>query len=175
VADRVVRRARGGLIRSAGPKRVTQWIGSAEQGIFAVGSNTSVLVQSNATLQNTTVIRVRGLLSVQPGSFAADLDIKGALGFALVSDQAAAAGAVSIPGPWTDLDWGGWFLWVPWAGRVEFRSDTGIRFFDSQINIPLDSKAMRKVAPNETLVVMAESQVGAANVNLAFRMLVKLA
>ena len=38
----------------------------------------------------------------------------------------------------------------------------------------IDSKAMRKVAPDETLVVMGESQAGAVNVANPFRMLVKL-
>ncbi len=92
----------------------------------------------------------------------------------LVSDQAFAAGAVSIPGPWSDPDWGGWFVWIPWSFRFEFVSGTGIQMPGS-VQIPIDSKAMRKVQPNETLVVMLESQSAAVTVAASFRMLVKLA
>ncbi len=95
----------------------------------------------------------------------------GAIGCGIVSDQAFAAGAASIPGPWTDQDWSGWFVWMPWAFRFEFTTDIG-RLIGSFTQV-IDSKAMRKVQPNETVVWMAESQAAAANVANPFRMLIK--
>ncbi len=143
---------------------------------MAVASNTSVILQQNAGLGNTTIVRVRGLLSVQPDAYSVDLNVQGALGMGIVSDQAFAAGAASIPGPWSEPDWGGWFVWQAWASRLEFLSAVGVLFSDaSERTYMIDSKAMRKVEPNETVVVMAESQAGGVNIHSPFRMLVKLA
>ncbi len=93
------------------PKRVTQWLGSADQGFVSVGGGAKLLIQSNATLGNTTIVRVRGVVSVQPDTSAADFDVLGAYGIGIVSDQAFAAGAASLPGPWSDPDWSGWLVW----------------------------------------------------------------
>ena len=38
----------------------------------------------------------------------------------------------------------------------------------------VDSKGMRKVSDNETIVLMAESQQGAFQISMNFRMLLKL-
>ena len=158
-------------------KRVIQWIGSADQGYTAVAAGANVIQQNGATLGNTTITRVRGGWSVQPQTYAADLNLIGVIGFGLVSDQAFTAGAASIPGLWTDPDWGGWFLWLPFQYRYEVTTDVGrlVLGGPGQGGGELDSKAMRKVAPNETLVVMVESQAVALNVSINFRMLVKLA
>ncbi len=156
-------------------KRVSTWVGSADQGAIAVASNATVIMQSNATLGDTTVVRVRGLLVVEPNVYTADKAMQGAFGIGIVSDQAFAAGAASVPGPWTDPDWGGWFVWQAWAGRLEFVTGTGVRVRDSALEYQIDSKAMRKVESNETLIVVAESQVGAVNISTPFRMLLKLA
>jgi len=140
--------------------------------VTAIGANASVLMETNATLINTTIIRTRGLLTTLPQVFSADLNIIGAFGIGIVSDQAAAAGAASIPGPWTDKDWDGWFVWLPFSWRFEVTDDVG-RLIAS-VSTEIDSKAMRKVGANETVVVMAESQGAALNVSNPFRMLVKL-
>ena len=108
-----------------------------------------------------------------PGATGADGNVVGAIGFGLVSDQAFGAGAASLPGPWSDPDWDGWFLWMPWSFRWEFADASGQVLGDARKTI--DSKAMRKVGQNETLVVMAESQGTAAVVAVSFRLLVKLA
>ena len=170
MADRVRR-----FPARTGPKRVTQWIGSADAGPVGVSTGASQILQSNATMANTTIIRVRGLLSVGVQAFTTDVEFQGAFGIGLVSDQAFAAGAASIPGSWTDLDWSGWFVWMAWDGRFEFLDATGVVGpAANKMQYVIDSKAMRKVAPNETLVVMAESQAGVVNVANPFRLLVKL-
>ena len=172
MADRFGR-GRGRVVQRA-TKRVNAWVGSADQGGQSIASNASAILQSNATLGGTTVVRTRGLLLVRPQGFGADLDMQGALGIGIVSDQAFAAGAASIPGPWTDPDWDGWFLWMAWALRVEFSDASGVNI-PADVTQQIDSKAMRKVQFNETLVVMAESQAGAVIIETPFRMLVKLA
>ena len=77
-------------------------------------------------MANTTIVRVRGLLSVGVQAFTADIEFQGAFGIGLVSDQAFAAGAASIPGPWTDPDWSGWLVWMAWDGRFEFITGAGV-------------------------------------------------
>jgi len=119
------------------------------------------------------VVRTRGLLSVELTASTADQEAVGAIGFAIVSDQAEAAGAASIPGPWTDQDWDGWFLWQPWAFTFESITQAGVLLFSREWEI--DSKAMRKFDSGNTIVVMAESEVAAVRVATPFRMLFKLA
>jgi len=159
-----------------GAKRKSQWVASADQGVVSLTSGASQILQSNATLGTTTIIRTRGLISVAPSAVTADIDIQGAFGMGIVSDQAFAAGAGSIPGPWTDQDWGGWFLWIPFFNALEVgAAPSSVELYMPNSVFHFDSKAMRKVEINETVVVMIESQAGAAQVVSPFRMLVKLA
>ena len=162
-----------GLVRSRAQKRVTAWVGSADQGLVAVGGGAKVLVQSNATLIDTTIVRVRGTLGVRPNDSSADQNVVGAYGIGIVSDQAFAAGAASMPGPWSDKDWGGWLVWMAIGFRYEFISGTGALL--GSVQQIIDSKAMRKVQQNETVVAVAESQAVAFDIYDPWRMLVKLA
>ena len=159
--------------RVRAPKRVTEWVSSADQGWVVVSAGAKLLSQSSAGLGNTTIVRVRGQLSVKPNISTADQDIVGAYGIGIVSDQAFAAGATSLSGPWSDSDWGGWLVWMPISMRYEFQDGTGALI--TSVSQVIDSKAMRKVQMNETLVVMIESQAIAFDVADPFRLLVKLA
>jgi len=112
------------------------------------------------------------VFSYRPSSFAADVDVVGALGIAIVNSDAFAAGAVSIPGPVSDSDWGGWFVWRSFAGHYEFHDASATLLGSWQIEI--DSKAMRKIGPNETLVVMVEAQTAGFDCYDGTRHLLKL-
>ena len=164
-----VRSTRGAV---RGAKRLTQWVGSADQGTVAIAAGASAIQQSNATLGATTVVRTRGVLDVRPQGFSADIEVIGAMGIASVSDQAFAAGAASIPGPFTDSDWSGWWVWEAFSYRFELTTDVGRLIIPERMVI--DSKAMRKIEPNETVVVMVESQAAAFAASVHFRMLLKL-
>jgi len=59
-----------------------------------------------------------------------------------------------------------------YSGRIEF--DSGIAWDNFQWTADIDSKAMRKIRPNESLVWMAESRVGAVNVQIHGRVLMML-
>ncbi len=109
---------------------------------------------------------------MRPTDYTADVSFQGALGMGIVSDQAFAAGAGSIPGPWTDADWDGWYVWVPFALRLEVGTPSPVELHESTYTREIDSKAMRKVGANETVVVMAESQNGAFTIDSPFRTLV---
>ena len=155
-------------------RRQTTWIGPADQDKVAVGSGASVIIASfkpetNAMLA-PTIIRSRGEVALAVSTFAADLAYGGAFGAAVVSDEAFAAGAASIPRPFSDANFGGWFVWQSFARAVEFISGVG---FEANVNqiFQVDSKAMRKVKAGETIVLMAESQTGAFNIAMHLRLL----
>ena len=79
-----------------------------------------------------------------------------------------------MPHPFDDGDWDGWFVWQAFVNRFEFSDATG-GFMPAALEYEVDSKAMRKVGPNETVVTVAESQLGALEVGAHLRTLLKLA
>jgi len=161
----------------AGPKRQTTWVGPALQSFQAVSTASKVILASfdpaAAALTKPTIVRTRGILSVVPFAFTADLNHTGALGIGIVTDRAFAAGAASIPGPFTDSGWDGWLATQFFSFRFEVISGDGVVWLPYTVEV--DSKAMRKVTDDETVVVMYESFLGAVNVDAPIRQLFKLA
>ena len=167
--------ARGAMHRfrgRQGPQRLTQWVGPAAQGYIAVASTGATLVASAAFEESVTLVRTRGFVSILPTIVSADLDIVGAYGMAIVSQEAFAAGIASVPEPFTDSDWGGWVVWGAFAYGFEFADATGVNFPNWSAEI--DSKAMRKITPNEVIVTVVESQTGGFSVSFNTRLLIKL-
>ncbi len=119
-----------------------------------------------------TIMRTRGQVSIIPQAVSADVAIAGAFGIGIVSQEAFAAGVASIPEPFSDGDWGGWFVWRAFTYRLEFIDASGTEFPNWTLEI--DSKAMRKVSTNEVAVLVAESQAGAFAIATPVRLLVKL-
>ena len=105
--------------RSQAQRRLTEWGASADVTTFlAIPPATKVLDQAftEAILEDVTpgtIVRVRGVAFVRSDQTAATEDAFGAVGFAVVSEQARAAGAASLPGPITNEDSELWFLWQP--------------------------------------------------------------
>ena len=159
--------------RPSGPRRLTQWIGPADQGYVSVASAGKTIIGTAPFTEAATIVRTRGQVSVQPGSFAADLNVIGAFGVCIVSDEAVAIGVTAVPGPFDQADWTGWMVWRSFSLHLDVQSAVG---FDVQgmMNFEVDSKAMRKVYPNETLILVAESQAGAYDISTPLRHLVKL-
>ncbi len=169
--------ARSSRFHRDGPKRQVTWIGPPDQNFLSVTSTAKTLVGSfdpaAAALIKPTVVRTRGNVAVKPTALNADVTIVGAFGLAVVSDQAFAAGAGSIPGPFDDAEWDGWFVWHSFSYTFEFADATGFQG-PMDLNTEVDSKAMRKVTDNETIVLMAESQIGAFAIAMNIRLLLKL-
>ena len=159
-------------------KRQTTWVGPADQSFISVATGAKVIIASfdpgASGFNKPTVVRTRGDVSIFPNSVTADLNIVGAYGLAIVSDQAFAAGVASVPGPWNSPGWDGWFVWRSFGYRVENVDSTGVNA-PLSISQEVDSKAMRKVTENETIVLVAESQAGAFSISMALRLLLKLA
>jgi len=131
------------------------------------------LVSSLSAGEATTIVRTRGMITIKPGSFAADLDIIGAVGIGVISDEAFGIGITAIPTPYSDADWPGWLMWESFAIHLEVLSAVGFNV-PAAVAIAVDSKGMRKVGSNESLVLIAESQVGAFDIADTTRQLFKL-
>ena len=165
-------RGRGFPRVRGGAKRRTDWIGPADQGFVSVASAGATLLSNVQFSTSSTIVRVRGHIAIRPAVYSADVDIIGAYGIGIVSAEAFTVGITAVPEPFSDGDWGGWFVYETFSMRVEFRSDTGVLAGDqSTLSIPIDSKAMRKVESNEALVVVAESQAGAYAISSQIRIL----
>ena len=160
-----------------GARRQTTWVGPADQGGVGVAAGGATIIQSFDPIANAfakpTVVRTRGAVTITPSTFGADINIHGAYGVGIVSDQAFAAGIASIPEPFDEAGWDGWFVWRSFQLTYEFHDATGSLL--GQLVHEVDSKAMRKVTDNETIVMVAQSQAGAFNISMHLRTLFKLA
>jgi len=160
-----------------GPKRDSLWI----PGLVAtttVAGNTAILNASlNAAalaLRPFTIVRTRGLLYHHSDQVSANEAYQAAYGMAVVSEQAAAIGVTAIPTPITDQGSDFWFLYELLFGRFNFITGTGTNS-PSGVQVPIDSKAMRKVDISENIVTVVETAGGNGMTLVdSFRMLVKL-
>ncbi len=145
-------------------KRKTVWIGTATAAQVQIGAGLSVIHSSftpdSLAMLAPTVVRTRGFAIFFPTAFGADRSSAGAYGLGVVSDEAFAAGAASIPRPHDDDDWPGWLVHGYFANHLEFQSATSEH--QTPFGYEIDSKAMRKIGVNETLVWMVEDNSGTA-------------
>ncbi len=162
--------------RTDSKRRKSTWVGPANQNTVAVATGASVIIGSFTpsttvpSMNEPTVIRTRGECVVKPQAITATVSVSGAFGVGIVTDQAFVAGAGSIPRPFDDAGWDGWFMWQSFSFENTVIDATG---FQSMIGrqYQVDSKAMRKIQAGETMVLMAESQTGAFNIAMHLRLL----
>jgi len=161
-------------VRTTGPRRKTIW-GSTDLPNTALAAGTKVLLASftAAQLQTVgvplTVIRERGLLHVESDQSATDELVEGAFGICKVTDVARIAGAASIPGPISDADWDGWYVWQPFLMRYEFASGVGFQAGGAGMTYVIDSKAMRKFSSEDSSVIIAENASSVHGALVAFQ------
>ena len=162
--------------------RVTSWGFGPNAVNTAISASSSVLWTNGVTLvaeAKATIVRARGeiALFLTAATSAAD-GFTGAVGLCMVTNEAFAAGAGSIPGPQSDIDWDGWMwhsvfhLFSPLVALAPSAGD-----MLGSVRIPIDSKAMRIQEDNETLVGVVEvTELGAAALEFAAdsRLLYKL-
>ena len=77
-----------------------------------------------------------------------------------------------MPGPFTDAGWDGWFVWGFFGYTIENLTTVGVALSSREQTV--DSKAMRKITDDETIILVAESQVGAFEISMPLRVLLKL-
>ena len=123
-----------------------------------------------------TILRTRGLLhAFLISATAAGDGFTGAAGIIVVTDQAFAAGVAAMPSPVNEMESDGW-LWHQWisvhAGEAGGLSGGPEGAQREQV----DSKAMRKVNGEQTVVAILETtESGTAVMDVSFdcRMLVQ--
>jgi len=175
MADRVVRR--GGFARVQ--RRKMLWLGYALQTApAALAANTKsihgCLNAAALALRPFTVTRVVGSLYIGSDQNAATELAFGALGLVVVTDEAVAAGAGSVPGPY-GANASDWMMNKSWAQGVSFSSAVG--FQTSRVDrFDFDQKGQRKVDIGQDLIQVIEnaSALNGAVYVLMMRVLVKL-
>ncbi len=80
----------------------------------------------------------------------------GAWGCIVVTDAALAAGVASIPGPVTDANDDGWFVWESFVQSSSAGAAGNIAAWQG-VHRPYDSKAMRKFPDGFSLAVVVEN------------------
>ena len=160
----------------AGERRKTVWIGSADVTAYTtVPLDTVTLLQSLAAsvlaLRPFTVTRTVGQLSVVSDQVASVERGFGAMGMAVVSDQAVGVGVTAVPAPISNKESDLWF-------QYQFASSpmgTGLLGAGPQ-TWEFDSRGQRKVQDGEDIVILFEngSSIFGLDVLIQFRMLLKL-
>ncbi len=111
-----------------------------------------------------TIVRFRGLLSIISDQVAASEEVHGAIGVAIVSEDAFNVGITAVPTPIADIQSDAWMVWQPFAHSILFlQTDASgtVITEGGQTNVVIDSKAMRKIHTDERAVVVIENQAAA--------------
>ncbi len=171
------RHAPGRFVRPA-PK-TSIWIGAGIALTTLVANQVQVLGTLNAAalaLRPFTILRTRLNVSYESDQEAASERSTTGFGIIVANDTATALGPTALPDPDSiagdpDADW---FVWqgMHYSFRLLGAADADLAPFAVQYEI--DSKAMRKVGPNEDIAFMTSINAFGAFIVLQGRMLVQL-
>ena len=160
----MARRHRGAFVRPQ--PRTKIWIG-AGVGATNIGGSSKVLVSVLSAgallLRPFTILRTHQLLSVFSDQATAIETIIGAYGRMVVTDTASGIGSTAVPDPSgisgdPEQDW---FLWqaIGLQFFIDVNGTEGIGMDgDNGHQYVLDSKAMRKVGPNDDVISVARAE-----------------
>ena len=167
----MARRARQNFPQRA-KRNPTSWVRFIDPVEITVAAGTKaflVNVQLSSQGIGETVRRTRGTVLARSDQTGADEVFMGAIGFVIINDIAAGVGATAIPGPVTDDDDDGWFVWQPFMGSHSSGEGNDQVFH-------FDSKAMRKIEPGYQVAIMLENASPTTGVEIvtAFSMLTSL-
>jgi len=163
------------VVRPRSSPRQTSWFEFVPAIATLTASGGTIFFSLNAAalaLRPFTVVRTRFLSYIFSDQVAADETQLGAVGVAVVSDQASAIGVTAVPTPITDMGSDLWFVHQVVMSAGTASSSGGNR----GLGYPIDSKAMRKVDIGQDIVVVAELSASGSGFNLMVggRMLVKI-
>ena len=150
------RRSTRGGFRGGGRRAPTTWARTISTAQITVAAGTKVVFATFALANpgiGETVRRTRGQFYIASDQGSVIETQQAAMGMIVVNDLALAAGAASIPGPATDANDDGWFVWMGLLARQGLSAST----LSSQNNFFFDSKAMRKVQQGFGIAVMFEN------------------
>ncbi len=152
------------------------WIGPTSKAAIPAASAVlqTVLNASALALRPFTIVRTRLTLWANTDQAAANEEPQLAYGMTVVKDQASTIGITALPDPVTDTD-EGWFVYESMVPALQLATGVGIQA-PAGVERIVDSKAQRKVGPNDDVVsVWANSSAADGAVVLVMgRFLVKL-
>ncbi len=163
-------------------RRKTQWadgpggddLPTLDSQAFTTTSQ-AILGVGISALEPLTVVRLHGFLEVILSAAAAAGDgFNWAFGIGIVSEDAFDVGIAAVPKPFDDRDWTGWIVHRMGAIHV---AEAGVAGVTNTKIIEFDSRAMRKIAINETLtaiIQVGETGTSTLTVRVATRLLFKL-
>ena len=150
------------------PKRLSEWgAGPLDTGSPITGTGDSVWDGGSVVGLSATLIRIRGLFSIYiKTADAVNSGFAGAVGIGIASTDAFTAGA--LPDPSGDTTW----PWI-WHSFFDIRAITatladGVNAGSVFMRFPIDSKAMRKQNPDETLFGAMQVQNESGNATAHF-------
>jgi len=124
------------------------------------------------TQDGLTIIRTRGQFTARLVVPSSDGFI-GAIGIAVATTAAIAAGIASVPTPIIEQSWDGWLYWSSFWIHGESAADLMASW-----RVVVDSKAMRKIREEEALYaavqLSTEQGTGTLDMSLDSRILLKL-
>ena len=150
-------------------RRLTEWgPGPLASGIAVTSGSQLLWTAGSTVVDKVTIVRIRGLVEIQLHTAAAVGDgFFGAVGFAIVSNEAFAAGAGSVPSPFTSPEFG--WLWHSYFSvrAISATIADGVNAVAAVQRIEIDNKSMRKQSTSETLVgVIDQEELGTATAEL---------
>ena len=167
------RSAKRTVIWNDGPNStVVQSLSAAVNTVWTLGQT---------ALGGVTIVRIRGSIGLwlETATAIGDGFTRVSIGIGIVTADAFSTGVGAMPGVISDKNWGGWMFYSdlgPFIGLSVTEGENTSPL--AQVRVPIDTKAMRKVAPNETVfgMVSASAEIGAATLSFVgdTRMLVKL-
>ncbi len=167
------------IFRGGRQVRETLWIGVAETVTTLASANTATIINVASAgvdaLRPFTVVRSVGFMGIRSDQTATSETYDAAIGFSVVTDQAAAIGVTAVPTPWTDLGSDSFFVHQMLMQRFLFISGVGVE--SGMLSwMHYESKAMRRVNDDQTVAFVVEgSSLSAGSViHHAGRQLVKL-
>ena len=143
--------------------------------VVASGGATLLTVLNAAALalRPFTIVRTRLYIKWASDQLATTENPQGVFTIGTVSEQASAAGIVSVPTGISEAD-GDFFVYEGLINEFAFVTGTGFDG-DAGTGYVVDSKAQRKVGINEDVVSAVETRSqGGASISVEGRMLVKL-
>jgi len=142
-------------VRLSGQRRATEWIALSVPWQSQLGGKDLIAFFTQAELEALvpfTITRTVGIFGwAHDEDFILDQDVYGAIGFAVVRENARSVGGGAVPGPLTNVGDDVWYLHRFFSGFVE-----SINTASGGTNLILDSRAQRKVVDGDALIFMSE-------------------
>ena len=156
---------------AAGARRLNLWsniLSDAQRAVLTAGKSAGTIATGVQIGESLTLVRTRGQLAIHfdPTSIADVVQV--GVGLGVYASDAFAAGAASMPGPLSDAGWDWVYHKLFMFGPAFTATETGDSIVDN-IQMEVDSKAMRKLKDNQVLGWMFELIVisGGGTVDIA--------